>query len=196
MRAIPLFLLAFVLALPVLGCDRQAEAPKGDKQGKPVAAGQPAEASSAGKLDRSHAGAAAPAASFQDPQGRKVSLSDFRGRPLLVNLWATWCAPCVVEMPTLDALAAREDGKLQLLAISQDSDRAKVDAFFAEHGFESLEPYMEPDLKLMPEMGVEILPTTILYDPDGREVWRMTGVADWGSAESARLIAEAGKAQP
>jgi thiol-disulfide isomerase/thioredoxin len=143
-------------------------------------------------LDRSQAGKPAPAAEFQDPQGRSVSLSDFRGKPLLVNLWATWCAPCVTELPTLDALAAREDGRLQVLAISQDGDdRAKVESFLAEHKLSALEAYMDPKLALMPELGVEILPTTILYDSEGRELWRMAGVADWGDAGSAALIGEA-----
>ena len=148
----------------------------------------------ASRLDRSNAGTPAPVASFEDPDGRSVALSDFRGRPLLVNLWATWCAPCVKEMPTLDSLAAREDGKLQVLAISQDGDaRDKVKRFFADHDFAALEPYLDPKLALMPEMGVDILPTTILYDADGKEVWRMVGIADWESEASAALLAEASK---
>jgi thiol-disulfide isomerase/thioredoxin len=159
----------------------------GPGAGPGAAAGQPE-----GRIDRSHAGKPAPAAAFDDPQGRSTSLSDFRGRPLLVNLWATWCAPCVTELPTLDSLAGREDGKLQVLAISLDSEgRAKVDPFFAEHGYKALEPYVDPKMGLMPELGVDTLPTTILYDSSGREVWRMVGKKDWGSADSKRLIAEA-----
>ena len=146
----------------------------------------------AGTLDRSHGGKAAPSATFQDPKGRSVSLSDFRGRPLLVNFWATWCAPCVKEMPTLDALAGREDGGLQVLAISEDGEeRDKVDRFFADHDFSALEPYLDPKMELMPELGVDTLPTTILYDKDGREIWRMVGIADWESKASAALLAEA-----
>ncbi len=157
--------------------------------GPPAGAGEPLPA---GKLDRSHAGKPAPAASFQDPRGAAVSLSDFRGRPLLVNLWATWCGPCVKEMPTLDSLAARENARLQVLAISQDGDhRDKVDSFFADHRFTALEPYLDPKLNLMPELGVDVLPTTILYDSDGKEVWRMVGIADWQSEASAALIGEA-----
>jgi thiol-disulfide isomerase/thioredoxin len=148
----------------------------------------------AGRLDRSHAGKPAPAAAFQDPRGGTVSLSDFRGRPLLVNLWATWCAPCVKEMPTLDSLAVREDGRLQVLAISQDGDeRDKVERFFADHQFSALESYLDPKLGLMPELGVDTLPTTILYDSNGKEVWRMVGIADWESQASAALLAEAAK---
>jgi thiol-disulfide isomerase/thioredoxin len=117
----------------------------------------------------------------------------FRGRPVLVNLWATWCGPCVVEMPSLDALAARAGPGLEILAISQDLDgRRKVTDFFAAHRFSRLEPYLDPQMQLMPALGLDTLPTTILYDSHGREVWRMTGMADWQSPRAARLLAEAG----
>ena len=145
-----------------------------------------------GRLDRTRAGTLAPAAAFLDPDGTPASLADFRGTPLLINLWATWCAPCVAEMPTLDALAAREEGRLNVLALSQDLNGAdKVDAFFARHRFAMLEPYIDPQLAIMAELKVDTLPTTILYDAAGRELWRMTGIADWQSEATARLIAEA-----
>jgi thiol-disulfide isomerase/thioredoxin len=158
----------------------------GPKQGSPT-----------GKLDRSHAGRAAPAASFEDPDGEAASLADFRGRPLLVNLWATWCAPCVAEMPTLDALAAREGKSLQVLAVSQDLDgRDKVERFFEQQRFANLEPYLDPQLALMSELGVGTLPTTIFYDAEGRELWRVTGIEDWESDDMAELLSEAKAAQP
>ena len=181
-----------VLFLPLLllACGKAPEAAQAPDQ--PAWQGPRGEqAAPTGRLDRSHAGTKAPAATFEDPDGNLVSLSDFRGKPLLVNLWATWCAPCVVEMPTLDALAERED-RVQLLAISMDPDgRDKVTAFFEERSFGALEPYLDNELKLMPELGVGTLPTTILYDEDGRELWRMTGMEDWKSERSAKLIAEA-----
>lgn len=177
---------AFVLA----GCDGKGRAPAETEAQEPAA--PKAERPATGRLDRSHAGSVAPQAMFEDPEGEAASLADFGGKPLLVNLWATWCAPCVAEMPTLDALAAREEGKLQVLAISQDMEgQAKVDAFFAARRFAMLEPYMDPELGLMTELGVGTLPTTILYDANGREVWRMTGIEDWRSPRAAALIAEA-----
>jgi thiol-disulfide isomerase/thioredoxin len=181
----------FLLPLLLLAaCDRAPEPREGADQ--PGWSGPKASAElPAGRLDRSHAGEPAPDGAFQDPDGGRVTLSDFRGRPLLVNLWATWCAPCVVEMPTLDALAVREDGRVQVLAISQDDGPAKVDAFFAERKFAALEPYLDSSLGLMAELGVRDLPTTILFDADGREVWRMMGIADWEGPESAALIKEA-----
>ena len=191
----------FLLLLPSLllgGCDQsQADGNSAAKAipDQPAWSGpQAGKSLPASRLDRSNAGEPAPAASFEDPGGRSVALSDFRGRPLLVNLWATWCAPCVKEMPTLDSLAGRQDGRLQVLAISQDGEeRDKVKRFFTEHDFAALEPYLDPKLALMPEMGVDILPTTILYDAEGKEVWRMVGLADWESEASAALLAEAGK---
>lgn len=148
----------------------------------------------AGKLDRTHAGAAMPAAQFKDPDGEAVTLDGSRGgRPLLLNLWATWCAPCVVEMPALDALAEREQGRIEVLAVSQDLEgKAKVDAFFAKHGFKALEPYVDSENALSSELKVMSLPTTIFYGADGKERWRIVGIEAWGSAKAAKLLAEGG----
>ena len=184
---LPGLLLGFVLA----GCDRQkADTPQGGGAPSQWAGPRTAESRPTGRLDRSHAGTPAPAAAFENPEGEPTTLADFRGKPLLVNLWATWCAPCIEEMPTLDALAAREDG-LKVLTVSQDLDgREKVDAFF-EHGqFAMLEPYLDPQMALMMELKVDTLSTTILYDAEGREVWRMTGLADWAGDRTAGLISE------
>jgi len=163
-------------------CDRQkAAAPQGEAP--PTAAPAPAGVQSG--LDRSRAGTPAPAVSFQDPQGRPTTLAAFRGRPVLVNLWATWCAPCIVEMPSLDRLAAR-GGNLQVLALSQDLEgRAKVDAFFQEQGYRTLRPYLDQDMAFMTAIGAGTLPVTILYDAQGREVWRKIGIAEWDGTKAA-----------
>jgi hypothetical protein len=97
-------------------------------------------------------------------------------------------------MPTLDALAAREPN-LRVLAVSQDVEgqEVKVAGFFEERKLSRLEPYRDPQLGLMTALGAAVLPTTILYDGRGREVWRMTGAADWTEAEAAKLLAEASK---
>lgn len=155
-----------------------------------------AEASEPGApgLDRSQRGKPAPAAAFKDPAGAEVTLAQFRGRPLLVNLWASWCVPCVKELPTLDRLAAG-GGKsgLKVLAVSQDmGPHASVTAFLAKHRIARLEPYQDPAMALSGALGAQILPTTILYDRDGRELWRFVGDLDWNGPEAARLLAEAG----
>jgi thiol-disulfide isomerase/thioredoxin len=171
------------------GCDRQS-GPKQQAEGANVAAPDaPAASKALGKLDRSHKGEAAPAIPFVDASGKKLTLADFRGKPILLNLWATWCAPCVKEMPTLDALAAREGDKLQVVAVSQDFDAAKVAPFFAEKKFAKLQLYREPDLAFSTQLGVN-LPTTILYDAAGREIWRISGDTDWTGDAAAKLIAE------
>ncbi|MGZ8283026.1 MAG: TlpA family protein disulfide reductase [Allosphingosinicella sp.] len=198
MRPVIASLLALAVGAALAGCDRQkAPAPQGEAPGANAEAGDGNAAAAArayptGRLDRSHGGTPAPDVAFEDPQGRPVRLSDFRGRPLLLNLWATWCGPCVVEMPSLDALAAREDGDVRVLALSQDlAGRQKVTDFFAARNFARLEPFLDPDLRVMTSLGIDTLPTTILYDAEGVEVWRMTGMADWESERAARLLREA-----
>ena len=205
MRLVIAFLPGLLIGLALAGCDRQKAAdPQGNAPAAAPASSPPGNAAAApggvsghpryptGRLDRSHAGTPAPEVTFEDGEGRPVKLSAFRGRPLLVNLWATWCGACVVEMPSLDALAARAGQNLEIVAISQDlNGRQRVSAFFAAHGFRRLEPYLDPDMRLMPALRLDTLPTTILYDADGREVWRMTGMADWHGERAARLLREA-----
>jgi thiol-disulfide isomerase/thioredoxin len=187
-------LLGLAVAAALAGCDREkGAAPQGEDTATANAAAA-GETYPTGVLDRSHAGTPAPAVTFQDPYGRPARLSDFRGRPLLVNLWATWCGPCVVEMPSLDALARREGQAVQVLALSQDlgeGARPKVADFFAARDFTRLEPYLDSELKVMTTLRIDTLPTTILYDAEGVEVWRMTGMADWESDRAARLLREA-----
>ena len=184
-----------ILGLLLAGCDRQkADGPQGnqpaaDSAGR--ATNAPAAGHPSGRLDRSHAGTSAPDIVFEDPSGQPARMADFRGRPVLVNLWATWCAPCVVEMPSLDALARREGDSLVVLALSQDFERGKVSEFFARHRFRELEPYIDGEMRFMSSLGIGTLPTTILYNAEGKEVWRMTGLADWQSDRSARLLLEA-----
>ena len=143
-------------------------------------------------VHRESKGKPAPAVLFNDPDGKPVRLADFAGKPVLVNLWASWCAPCVKELPTLDELA--RSGRVQVLAISQDTGpRASVVAFLQGHQIATLEPYQDPKMSLSGALGPDVvLPTSILIDASGKEVWRYVGDLDWTSPEAARLIAEAG----
>ena len=179
-----------LLALALAAC---GETPERNQavQDQPAWTGPKAEAAT-GRLDRSNAGTAAPATPFEDPDAEPASLADFRGRPVLVNLWATWCAPCIAEMPTLDALAAREGERLAVVTVSQDlNGRDKVEAFFAKQGYRHLETWLDPQMALMEALKVDTLPATILYDAHGREVWRIVGMEDWGSGRAASLLDEA-----
>lgn len=181
-RAFPLLVL---LALGAGGC-RQPDPIE------PQANQAAAEEAPAQLLDRSQVGKPAPNASFLKPDGSKVSLADFRGKPVLLNLWATWCAPCVTEMPLLDTLAGQKKD-VQVLTVSQDKaeDGKKVHAFFAEKKFAHLQPYLDPDSALMDAFIAQSLPTTVLFDKDGKEVWRLMGPEEWTGKKAAALIAEA-----
>jgi thiol-disulfide isomerase/thioredoxin len=151
-----------------------------------------ADASGIKGVHRDHKGKLAPDAQFNDPDGQQTSLAEFAGRPVLVNLWATWCAPCVKELPTLDRLS-RAPGAPQVVAISQDmGPHASVVAFLDSKKLTDLEAYQDPKMSLSGALGAEVLPTSILYDAQGREVWRYVGDLDWTSPEAARLLAEAG----
>jgi thiol-disulfide isomerase/thioredoxin len=147
-------------------------------------------------IDRSKAGTAAPDYTFVSPDGGDATLKDFAGKPLLVNLWATWCAPCVAEMPTLDAIAGDYQAQgLQVLTISQDNQGEKqVAPFFAKRKFTHLKAWLDPENRFSLGYGTGMLPTTVLYGADGKEVARVAGAMDWESKEGKALIAEALKA--
>ncbi|MES2442656.1 MAG: TlpA disulfide reductase family protein [Pseudomonadota bacterium] len=197
--AIPLLLLA---ALLIGGCDRQS--PASQQASETIAAPAPADAPAnstartetvveevIGTIDRSHKGEPAPATAFQNPAGSTVTLANFRGRPVLLNLWATWCVPCVKEMPTLDALAVSLGDSVQVIALSQDLDGArKVDPFFQKAGFQRLQPFLDSQAAMSSGLTVN-LPETILYDSQGNEVWRMAGGMDWTGQTARELVAEA-----
>jgi len=148
-----------------------------------------ASATKAGAVDRSHKGEAAPAATFANAAGKPLTVKAFGGKPTLVNLWATWCAPCVKEMPTLDAAAKAMSGRVRFVAVSEDMDPKKARAFFADRHLSAIQPMYDPQLGLSLALNAN-LPTTILYDKRGREVWRVTGERDWASAESRALLNE------
>ena len=174
-----ILLLLCVLALA--GCDRQkADSQQGEAESAGPAAG----------LDRSHKGKPFPDIDLVGPDGEPMSSNELKGRPALVNLWATWCAPCVKELPTLDALA--KTGAVEVLAISQDrGPNASVAAFLEHLGTGELEAFQDPKMALSGALAVQVLPTTILYDSQGREVWRYVGDRDWAAAEVRPLLAEA-----
>lgn len=193
----PPVLLLLSLAVLAGGCDRQS--PAGTQPDKAASARPPAPpppapagapAGEAGSLDESHKGAAMPAFTFRDGAGHTLRSADLAGKPALINLWATWCGPCVQEMPQLDALASQRPG-LAVITVAQDMQADKVAAFFAERRFARLQPWLDPDLTLSDHYGAGVLPTTVLYDAAGREVWRMVGAHDWAGAGTAALLARA-----
>lgn len=147
-------------------------------------------------VHRDHKGTPEPNVSFSDPDGKPVTLAEFKGKPLLVNLWASWCAPCVKELPTLDQLS--RTGGIKVLAVSQDmGPHASVVAFLQEHQIATLDAYQDANMGLSGALGPDaVLPTSILYDSNGNEVWRYVGDLDWTSPEATKLLLESGEAKP
>ena len=171
----------------------QKPAPQAQNEAEPAAEAGPVKG-----LDTSHKGKPAPDTIFNDPDGGDISLADFKGNPVLVNLWATWCAPCVKELPTLGKLAAshRVDGQLGVIAVSQDfGPQPSVTAFLAKLKVQDLGAYHDPKMALSGALNAEVLPTTILFDAEGKEVWRYVGDLDWTGEEATKLLAGAGLAK-
>jgi thiol-disulfide isomerase/thioredoxin len=176
-------------ALLAGGCDRQsgeAAQPQASESAAPQGAGVVQ-----GAVDRSHKGSALPDFTLSDPQGKKLRLESLKGKPLLLNLWATWCGPCVAELPMLGKLAVERVGKLQVVIVSQDMETGKVAEFLSAHGAVQFDPWLDPNNELLGHYRTETLPTTVLYDAEGREVWRYVGAHDWSSPETAAMLEEA-----
>lgn len=176
--------LLFLASAPMIaGCDRQkAEAPQA-----------PAATQETKGVDRSHKGEPAPTVKFNNPDGGEFDLSKFKGTPVLVNLWASWCAPCIKELPTLQKLeqAQADEGRLGVIAVSQDmAPQGSVEAFLAERDLGRFAAFHDKDMLLSSALKVQIMPTTILYDKQGREVWRYVGDLDWTGAEATQLLSE------
>ena len=130
------------------------------------------------------------AVSFLDATGRRDSLDEFVGRVVLLNLWATWCPPCVEEMPSLDRLQAQlGGGAFQVVAVSLDGGGlATVKPFFARLKLEHLGIYLDPAGMTQRVLGVNGLPTSFLLDRKGRVIGRFEGAARWDGAGTVRLI--------
>jgi len=124
---------------------------------------------------------AVPTFSFADGDGRPLSLTDFRGRVVLLNVWATWCGPCREEMPTLDRLQAELGGQdFEVVALSIDRAGPRVvTEFYDEIGVEHLAQYIDESANASQQLDAVGLPTTVLIDREGREIARHVGPAEW-----------------
>ncbi|MDO5756563.1 MAG: TlpA disulfide reductase family protein [Rhodobacterales bacterium] len=130
--------------------------------------------------------------SFTTQEGGTATLADFKGKYVLLNFWATWCAPCRKEMPMLSELQAEfggDDFEVLTLATGRNALPA-IEGFFDEIGVTNLPTHRDPGQKVARDMGVLGLPITVLLDPEGREVARMQGDAHWSSPGAKALIAE------
>ncbi len=166
---------AILLSAALAGCD---EAKQGDKADS--AAPQPTAPAKSGEFDTSRAGAPAPALVLEAADGTPFRLGARRGMPTLVNLWATWCAPCVTEMPALDRLAQARGDSLLVVGVSQDLDGwDRVRPFVAKARLRTMTIVLDREGKLAAALGAGGLPLTVLYDADGREIWRVNGPREW-----------------
>ncbi|KEO90960.1 thiol:disulfide interchange protein [Erythrobacter longus] len=180
-------------AVALASCDSGAETPAQESaasSGENAAPPPPPQLP--GQIVRAFAGTELPALEFSDPEGNTINLGEL-GTPVLVNLWATWCVPCVVEMPALDQLAAEMEGEVKVLTISQDNRGAEVVVpFFAQRDFRYLEQWLDPqnDLAVAFSDG-GLLPVTVLFDAEGKELLRVAGGYEWDSEEAIAQVREA-----
>lgn len=127
---------------------------------------------------------------FVSGDGRALSLADFRGRPILLNVWATWCVPCRKEMPSLDRLQAKL-GTSQLIVLPLSIDLQGlpvVRKFYAELGLTSLGTYLDQSGAAAAKVNAVGVPTTLLIDREGQEIGRKIGPAEWDSPETIALL--------
>jgi len=161
--------LVFLLVAPALGAADEGEAdmPDRTKLGEFVPSSQPF---------------TAPAISLADTNGHSVELSELRGKLVLVNLWATWCEPCLREMPSLERLQSRLGERIAVLAVSEDRGGNKtVEPFIAKLGLKSVKIYIDPKSEVGHAFGARGLPTSFLIDREGKVLGRVEGAAEWDS---------------
>jgi thiol-disulfide isomerase/thioredoxin len=133
---------------------------------------------------------ALPELTFNDADDKPLKLADYKGKVVLLNFWATWCAPCVKEMPSLDRLQA-EMGKDRFVVLPLSLDgpsRPKVAPFYDDKKLSHLGVYFDKGRKAMQALSISILPTSILVDAQGRELGRLEGEADWDKPEALALM--------
>jgi thiol-disulfide isomerase/thioredoxin len=165
---------AFVLLASTLGAAAQPAEPDKIKLGEfiPAAAPQPA-----------------PEISFADSAGNAATLADFKGKFLVLNLWATWCVPCLEEMPSLQRLQAKLGPALTVIAVSEDRGGDKVVApFVATHQLDKLRIYLDPSSAVSHAFAVRGLPTTLVVDTDGNVLGKVEGEADWDSDKMLAVL--------
>jgi len=131
-----------------------------------------------------------PELAFTDAEDKPLTLAGYKGKTVLLNFWATWCAPCVKEMPSLDRLQA-EMGKDRFVVLPLSLDgpsRPKVAPFYADRKLANLGIYFDKGKKVLGALDVSVLPTSILIDAHGRELGRLEGEADWDKPEALVLM--------
>lgn len=144
------------------------------------------------RFTRWHTPRELPTFAFKDATGETLTLVDFHGRVVLLNIWATWCPPCREEMPSLDRLNAKLGGPaFEVVALSIDRDPALVKPFYNEFDVQTLHGYFDTSAKVSNVLRAPGIPTTLLIDQEGREIGRAFGPAAWDSPQVENLIESA-----
>ena len=170
--AVLLFFLAPPTGSPAAKCD--TDAPDRTKLGEFIPVPDPAPA---------------PTLTLSDLSGNTADLSDFRGKLVVVNLWATWCAPCLEEMPSLERLQTRLRERIAVLAVSEDRGGSKaVEPFVAKLGLKSVKTYLDPKSAVGHAFDVQGLPTSFLIDRDGKVLGKVEGAAAWDSPKMLEVL--------
>lgn len=170
--------------------DGGVQAPGGDQQSADRGYGDDRRGRRGDRGERRRGGGAG--ASWQDANGNRVGLSNFRGRFVVLNLWATWCGPCVTELPALARAqqALANDGVVVIAVDLENNDAAKVSEFLRSHGADALGVHIDKDLALMRTFNAYALPLTILYDKNGREFGRASGPQPWDHPDAIAYLKE------
>ena len=182
---------ALACALVVAGCGPSQPTASGAQQA--TGSGTPAPQAIGGGAQSPHAKPLvrllAPNAPFATAGGQAVTLQQFAGQVVVLNLWAPWCNPCVREMPSLDALAVRAP-ETAVITVSMDVHGPQVASeFLKRKGLDHLGAYYDPDAQLMRALGVFGLPVSVVIDREGRIAATIQGAVDWNSADMRALLA-------
>ncbi len=141
------------------------------------------------KLTQLEAPPAGPSLTFETMDGQQVQLSKHQGQIVLMNAWATWCPPCIAEMPSLDRLQKmRGSPDFVVVPISLDRTAAEAKDWLEDNDIRSLQSWHDSSYRLTGQLKLPGLPTSVLYDRDGREVARIPGEVEWDSEEALALI--------
>jgi thiol-disulfide isomerase/thioredoxin len=182
-----------LLRLPgVLAIALAAALPAAAEDAKPPLAG------SMSKFELSAGRGPAPALAFKDKDNADASLDAFKGKVVLVNFWATWCIPCVKEMPSLNRLAEKiGKDRFAVVALSLDGpSRPKVEPFIKSRNLDQLQVFFDAQKKSYGALNIAVLPTSVLIDAQGREVGRLQGDAEWDTPEAEALVRHVLRSSP
>jgi thiol-disulfide isomerase/thioredoxin len=118
----------------------------------------------------------------------KKTLDDYKGKPVILHFWATWCAPCVEELPEVDKTQAAYSDKLTIITLSEDIKRSLVTDFYRDHNINHLTMFFDKRMKLLTKLGGRALPASLFYDKNHRLVKRIDRTVDWELEETKALL--------